>query len=126
MIPGSILSHRGYSIPLSAITEKEFFKHRSNLTVIPYVEKEEYAFGVKPIKLFTLTDKRLYMPRFYGLKHFGPPETDKLTTFDYPIRKNLETTLKPREHQIPIMEKVVGKDLKETNGGVISIYCGGG
>lgn len=125
MISGSILSHRGYSLPLTALTDEKLIKCKQDLTIIPYVEKAEYSYGVVPIKLYTLTDKRIYMPRHYGLNNFGAPETDKLTTIEYPIRSRLSTNLKPQPHQIPIMEKVT-KDLKETYGGVISIYCGGG
>lgn len=121
----TILSHRGYSVPLKDLSEEEIRKHKHNLTVIPYVEKEEYSFGVKPVKLYTLSTQRMYMPRYYGLKHFGKPKQDKLTTKEFPILKNLETILKPRDHQIPIMKKVL-KDLEEVYGGVISIYCGGG
>lgn len=121
----SVLSHRGYSIPLIEISSNDLSLHEGNLTVIPYVEKEEYAFAVKPIKLYTLSEKRIYMPRHYGLKHFGKPAVDKLTTKKYPIRKNLTTIIKPRTHQIPIMKKVL-KDLNTTHGGVISIFCGGG
>lgn len=121
----TILSHRGYSIALKDLTAEELRKHKHALTVIPYVEKEEYSFAVKPVKLYTLTDQRIYMPRHYGLKKFGKPNKDKLTTIDFPKLEALQTILKPRDHQIPIMDKVM-KDLHEVYGGVISIYCGGG
>lgn len=121
----SILSHRGYSIPLKNTDEAVIAHHKANLTIVPYVEKEEYASFVQPIKIYQQTAKRLYMPRHYGMANLGEPDKDKLTTKDYPKIDNLKITKPPRPHQIPVIQKCL-KDINRIGGGVISLACGMG
>ena len=120
----SILSHRGYSLSKSALDDETLMKIRSDLTIIPHTEKEEYAFAIKPIKLWTETDKRIYMPRYYGMKEFGEPDTNKLNDAT-PGTIKLATTYEPKPHQVPVISKVY-QDLKTIGGGLISLGCGEG
>lgn len=120
----SILSHRGYSISKTGTTKKQLLKYKSDLTIIPYIEKEEYAHTAQPIKIYQETDKRLYVPRFYGAKTFGEPDTDKLTTTE-PKKINFKHNINLRAIQkihIPLALEA----LKTNGGGVVSLYCGCG
>jgi superfamily II DNA or RNA helicase len=120
----SILSHRGYSIAKKGVDPATLKKFKSDLTIVPHVEKEEYAFAIKPIKLWSETDKRLYMPRYYGMKVLGEPDTDKLAEQN-PEKIDVPIVYEPKEIQKPIVKKVL-KDLDEIGGGVMSAYCGAG
>jgi len=120
----SILSHRGYSIAKKGVTPNVLSQYKSELTVMPHVEKEEYAFNIKPIKLYTETEKRFYMPRYYGTKTLGEPDQNKIA--DQKVDKiNITSVLKPRDYQIEIIDKAM-YDLHKIGGGVISLYCGAG
>jgi superfamily II DNA or RNA helicase len=121
----SILSHRGYSIPKSKYSTSEIAQHRRQNTIIPYVEREEYAAFVKPIKIYQETGKRLYLPRFYGTKHFGPPEKDKLSVQEVDqISCKAKSKIKLRDNQQFAHSCL--KRIKEKGGGIISLACGGG
>lgn len=121
----SILSHRGYSIDKKKESAEVVVHHKKQLTVMPHIERQEFAHLSKPIHLYQETDQRLYMPRFYGAKHFGPPDSDKLTTkpFEHSDRLVFKGKLQP--HQFAPAEAMQNA-LDTIGGGVISIACGGG
>lgn len=125
----TILSRNGYSISKKELTASELSEVRRELTVIPHVEKKEYAGSVKPIKIYDETEKRIYMPRHYGVPKFGAPKVNKLP--DPVVDKERATTMKfnpsfpPFPHQQPIINKI-HKHLKTNHGGVLSLYCGFG
>ena len=121
----SILSHRGFSVCKESTDPKQLRKYRADLTVTPFVEREEYAGYVEDIHVFQETNKRLYMPRFYAAKHIGKPEKDKLSTKSFEQLPHMKfdgtlwkSQLEPADHGL--------KALRQTGGGVISIGCGGG
>ena len=104
----SILSHRGYSIPKKGTPPDVLNKYRKELTVMPFVEREEYAFAIKPIKLYTETDKRFYMPRFYGEKVLGTPAKNKLDKQKIDAI-NVPIVYEPKPHQVPVIDTVYSK-----------------
>lgn len=122
----TILSHRGYSIALSEISDTELEEYINELTIIPYVEKPEYQNAVEPIPIYTLTHLRLYGPRYWGLNKFGPAKNDKLTTSQ---AEKMLTECKfqgtPRPHQMPVIEKTLS-ELSENRGGILALSCGFG
>lgn len=117
----SILSHRGYSIAKKGVPSNVLQHYKDELTVMPYVEREEYAYGIKPIKLYSETPKRFYMPRYFGMKVLGEPDKNKIKELE-PEKKNLNIIYPPRPHQKPVIEKIL-KDLHTIGGGVLSAYC---
>ncbi len=120
----SILSHRGYSVALSGINQTILDQIKKELTIIPYIENKDYAVKITPIKLYTQTDKRLYMPRHYGTSRFGSPDEDKISNSSV-TSINVPTILVPREQQIPVIQKAL-EDLETIGGGVLCLPCGAG
>ena len=120
----SILSHRGYSIDKRNVSADVLANHRKELTVVPFVEREEFRHLSQPIRLYQETDQRLYMPRFYGTRVLGPAKTDKLTTQSYDRCERLvfKGTMRP-EQQAPI--NAIMEALDTIGGGVISLQCAG-
>ena len=49
---------------------------KDELTVRPYIPKSPIQPPAFPI--FRETDAKLYLPRYYGLKHYGEPEQNRL------------------------------------------------
>jgi superfamily II DNA or RNA helicase len=121
----SIVSHRGYSISKTGTDEALQDHHRKRLTVVPHIERQEYAHLARPIRIYQETDKRLYMPRFYGTNEIGPADTDKLMTKEFEHCPRLKFKGKLRPNQIPVV-KIALKSLEQRGGGVIAIECGGG
>ena len=121
----SIVSQRGYSISKQGTADALLEHHRQRLTVVPHVERKEYAHLAKPIKIYQETDKRLYMPRFYGLNEIGPADTDKMWSKESEQCPRLKFNGKLRANQLDV-HQVTLKSLRKRGGGVISVACGQG
>ena len=78
-----MLTLKGYSLLKSLLNDEEIIKIKSDLTLIPKVnfdmgnkkEDEEVVF-----ELYRETDKRIYIPRYYGLVNYGVPKVIKFAT----------------------------------------------
>lgn len=55
----SILSHRGYSIDKRKVAPDVLAHHRKELTITPYVEREEFRHLSQPIRLYQETEQRM-------------------------------------------------------------------
>ena len=122
----TIISKNGYSIDKKEFSKKVISETKRDLMIEPFVERPEYGAPPPPIQIFHETPKRLYMPRFYGLNKFGPPEVNKMS--DKNVAKNLERLefsgdLLPR--QKPLFPKIL-KQIQEVGGGCLSVYAGYG
>jgi superfamily II DNA or RNA helicase len=121
----SILSKNGYGILKSDCSIPDLEKIKDELTMKPH--KNFSMTGNEPETVFTLyreNDKRLYVPRFYGLQKFGAPTLNKLSTCK---ECNLEFIGRLREAQ----EEPVANFLEAARdplkmGGIISVPCGFG
>ena len=125
----TILSSNGYSIDKTQFPVSVLSKCRKDLTIEPYIEKPEYGSKAMPIQIYHETPTRLYMPRFYGLKEFGEPETDKLTKNNTSIAKcpniKIIDLFELYDSQVPICNKMLNQ-ITNHGGGVLSLYCGAG
>lgn len=110
---------RGYSIIKDEISESELFQIKDELTVTPYNPSFEQT---KSFKLYLESKRKLYLPKFYGLAKFGPPELDKVHDLCAPANINFDGSLRPEQQQV--VDAYM--DPKFNNGGIINLYCGGG
>ena len=67
---------KGYTIYKECLELKERRTIKDELTVRPYIPKSPIQPPAFPI--FRETDAKLYLPRYYGLKHYGEPEQNRL------------------------------------------------
>ena len=115
------LSKNGYTIKKSNYSPKELKQIKSELFVKPFTfnknQNKDSGFQV-----YMESPKKLYIPRFYGLKKFGDPKINKLDEGD---KINIKFKGDLRPEQVPI-EELYLKNAKEKGGGIISIKCGGG
>lgn len=127
----SILSKNGYGILKSALDEKKLESIRKDLTMVPKVNFDMGASKNNSLSADELTfhlycenEKRIYIPRFYGLQKYGVPSLCKLTNgedinVDF-IGSLRETQQEPIENFL----KAARDPLKM--GGIISVPCGFG
>lgn len=122
------LSRRGYIIPKSTLSNSDKTKLISNLTMRPFT-LSDYGGPEKSFPIYLESKSSYYIPKYYGLQHFGDSVHKKISSGD---TVDIEFNGQMRENQ----EKIVKLYLdtcdedtfsdKKSNGGMISIQCGGG
>jgi len=122
-----VITSRGYSIIKDNYSAEELQSLKKELTVKPFVNKD---FGAPPnsFPVYGESKKKLYIPRFYGIKRYGEPTEHKLTN---PMKVNLDFIKELRPIQLPIVNKylevVAPKNgIDSGGGGIISVPCGYG
>lgn len=120
----SILSHRGYSIPLKGLDPKLLLKYKQDLTITPYIEKPEYGTNVEPIKIYTQTDQRFYGPRQWGMKTFGKPDQNKLEEYEA-TKINIKFNGDLRPHQQSVVT-IMEQGFQSHGGGILALHTGWG
>ena len=118
------LGQKGYSIYKKTLSVKEQIYIREQLMVKPYVPSSPIQGEAYPI--YRESNNKFYMPRFFGLKEFGIPNTNKVNN-GIPISLNFNGQLRP--NQLKIAQKYIDyilDDNPEHCGGLLDIQCGGG
>ena len=115
------LTKSGYTIVKSDLPTSMVKEIKDELFVKPFTFNKN-ANKESGFRVYMESPKKLYIPRFYGLKKFGNPEIDKMEGGD-DILVNFKGDL--REEQKPIEDLYI-KNAHEKGGGIISIRCGGG
>ena len=118
------LSKDGYKIIKKDYDSKLIKEIKDELTVKPFnnFNRSQMMSDVGRFIVYLESPRKLYLPRFYGMKKFGVPTMNLLEEGD-PINLSFHGDL--REEQKPI-EEVYLKNAYEKGGGIISIRCGGG
>lgn len=114
------LSNRGYALIKENYSHQELTEIRRDLTVKPFVNKQ-FSAGSNPFSVFLESKKKLYLPRYYGIKHFGTPPKNKLSGKDI----NLTFASQLRPNQVPVADKFL-EEAREKGGGIICVPCGFG
>jgi len=118
----TLITSKGYGIFLNTINPEELELLKKALTVKPVV-LTDYDFGDDTsFPVYRLSDTRIYVPRFYGLKKYGPSEIK--------IKEGLDVTGltfegSMKEHQIDFCAKLL-KELQTNNSCVACAFTGTG
>lgn len=115
------LGQKGYTIPKSQISIKLQYFIKEQLTVKPYVPGAPIA-NTNTFPVFRESDKKLYIPRYYGQELFGVPKEIKITegeNIHIPFHGKL------RDVQEPVVEKYLNH-VKHGGGGLLELPCGFG
>ena len=75
-----------------------------------------------PFPVYRESKRKFYLPRFYGLKHYGNPEAETLSTGQN-ITLSFKGQLRP--YQIPLVNTYL-KKAKKTGCGLLDADCGAG
>ena len=74
----SIINYKGYGLLKINLTKEKEKELITNLTVKPCVNPN-YDFGLtEAYPVYRFNSERYYIPKFYGLKHYGPVSIDKI------------------------------------------------
>ena len=112
---------RGYTIQKEELSSSKIYEIRQELTVKPFISGD-YGAAPTPFPVYCESTRKLYLPRYFGLKKFGTPTSNKIeegekVTMEFPL------SLKPK--QVPIVDAYM-KAAEEVGGGIISVPCGYG
>lgn len=116
------LCMRGYSILKEALSEDDLERLKQDLTVSPHTGMN--APEPKSFKTYSESKRRIYIPKNYGLKHFGLPDEDRLPAgleIDVPFHGSLRP-----EQREPIEAFVRHAEDPHSMGGIIALGCGQG
>lgn len=115
------LGKRGYSILKESLSSHELNDLRRNLTVKPFIHKDFNQDAV-PFPVYCESKRKIYLPKFYGIKKYGKPENTKI---DSGTEIDVDFPLSLKEKQVPIVDTYL-KAAHEDGGGIISVPCGYG
>lgn len=128
----SYLGKKGYTIPKSVLVQEDLDFLRKELLVKPqsfgmgYGTPEANAFPV-----FRENDKKIYLPRFYGISRYGLPPRSEIQEgetisleFTKPLRDYQEKIIKVYTDYVdtPICQG----SLQKCSGGILEVPCGKG
>ena len=123
-IDKTFISERGYGLLKSEYDYKDINAIREELTVSPKTMNSFGTANITKYKIYTESSKKIYLPKFYGLKKFGKPDVYKLNDGkDINIKFNGEL----RENQLKPVEKFL-ESARDPNkmGGLINLSCAAG
>ena len=126
----TFLCHYGYGIIKEKYTFKDINRTKKNLNVTPFCafQISKFANQTPSYPIYLESKSKIYMPKFYGLEHFGEPDKNMLNsgndidiTFNGSLRHSQQA---PVQAFLSSCEK--GQLIDKSNGGIISLPCGGG
>lgn len=110
-----LITSRGYKLP---INDNNVNTLKKELMVIPYTE------NAIRFPVFRISDKYIYIPKFYGINKFGlPPDKNIKEQYGISVELKFKNTL--REYQVDTCNKILNH-LKKHGSGLASIYTGWG
>ena len=115
------LGNKGYTILKSELSIKHQLTLKEMLMVKPYVPGSHVQVQ-KTFPAYRESDKKIYVPRYFGEEIFGKAKTIKITEGD-DIDLEFQGTL--RENQVPVVDKYL-THVKPGGGGLLELPCGFG
>lgn len=115
------LGNKGYTILKSELSIKLQLTLKEMLMVKPYVPGSPVQLQ-KTFPAYRESDKKIYVPRYFGEEIFGKPKTTKISdgiNIDLIFQGSL------RDYQEPIVAKYLDHT-KNGDGGLLELYCGAG
>jgi len=121
----SYLGKKGYTVPKDVLTVEENQFLRKDLLMLP-IQMGNYggaASATSAFPVFRESDKKIYLPRFYGVERYGLPSRSDLDdgntislTFDKPLR----------DYQNHIVGVYTDYVADQPNGAILEVPCGRG
>jgi superfamily II DNA or RNA helicase len=111
------LGQKGYTILKNELKIEQQRQIINDLTIKPYVGNSIGANNPVTFPAYRESNKKIYVPHYYGVEHFGPPKEYKI-----PNGNNIELEFNGqlRDYQEPVVKKYI--DAVTKNG----VKCGGG
>lgn len=122
-----ILTKRGYALIKEDFGFRVIHKCKKDLNVSPYIN-EDFGGKAIPFPVYLESSKKIYLPRHYGLEHFGEPDKVKIEEsfnididFKGSIRDNQKTPI-----EVFLKSCKPGSYSAQSNGGILALPCGYG
>jgi len=117
----SYVGKRGYILIKKEWPQNVIDSTKLELTPKPFTSGD-YGDSEEPFPVYVENSQKLYIPKYFGLEKFGPPDSTKLSPG---IDINLQFSGQLRPHQIePINACLTAFQTK--GGGILSLPCGEG
>ena len=115
---------KGYTILKSELSETQITQIKQMLMVKPFTPGINLASAVT-FPAYRESTQKIYVPRFFGVTHFGPPKQMKIPdgdNIDVPFSGTL------RDYQIEVVNAYVNvtQSTTGTSGGLVNLPCGYG
>ena len=116
------LSHHGYGIPKSGLSQTDIDRIRLELTVSPSVHRDfQTTNDRRQFPLYLESSKKIYVPKHYGIAHFGVPSHTKIPNGrDIDVKFN--GTLR-EEQKEPVASFLKACDDPTRMGGILNLPC---
>jgi hypothetical protein len=133
ILEASYLGKKGYTIPKSVLSESEYAHLKEELNISPEVHGIQYGVpqeaGSFPV--YRENDKKIYVPRFYGIERYGLPDKSEITSgesinvhFAKPLRDYQENIVSIYHDHV---SKPIAQGSENTGGGaILEVPCGRG
>lgn len=115
------LGNKGFTILKSELSIRHQLLLKESLMIKPYVPGSPVQVQTT-FPAYRESDKKIYVPRYYGEELFGPAKTNKITEGTN-INLTFNGTL--RDYQVPIADTYL-KHVEKGGGGLLELYCGAG
>jgi superfamily II DNA or RNA helicase len=127
----SYLGKKGYTIPKSCLQKEDDEFLRKDLFVRPMLFGSTYGADMNPFPVFRENENKIYLPRFYGIQRYGPPNRSEIDPGDI---IDLEFSKPLRDYQEKIIDvymkyvdsNLCSGSLEKGNGGILEVPCGRG
>jgi superfamily II DNA or RNA helicase len=115
------IGSKGYTIPKSEMSEEQIQYIKDALTVSPVTPGIMLAATTK-FPAYRESTKKMYVPRFFGIEHFGEPKEVKIPEGD-DIEVPFVGTL--RDYQVEVVDAFRAATTS-SSGGLVNLPCGYG
>jgi superfamily II DNA or RNA helicase len=115
------IGSKGYIIPKSEMSEEQIQYIKDALTVSPVTPGIMLAATTK-FPAYRESTKKMYVPRFFGIEHFGEPKEVKIPEGD-DIEVPFVGTL--RDYQVEVVDAFRAAAIN-SSGGLVNLPCGYG
>jgi superfamily II DNA or RNA helicase len=120
-LQNTYLGNKGYTILKNELSIKHQLALKEMLMVKPYVPGSPVQVQ-KTFPAYRESDKKIYVPRYFGEEIFGQAKTVKISEGD-DINLTFEGIL--RDYQIPVVNKYL-QHVSSGGGGLLELFCGWG
>ena len=116
----NIFGKKGYTIYLKDFKENQLEDIKNDLTFKPFRPKG-YGPEAESFSIYGISDTKMFLPKFYGIKKFGKTKIKLKGYEDINIKFNGSLRENPKE---PVKECI--NSLNSSGGGILCLPCGYG
>ena len=126
----SYIGKKGYTIPKSILSKDEYDFLKNDLFMKPFSLMKGLDIN-EPFPVYRESEKKIYIPRFYGIKRYGLPDNNDINP-GTEINSNFVKSLRDyQENIISIYMDYVNKPICNNspfkgNGAILQVPCGKG